>query len=132
MYLPPFTRFQQTFTVTEFRGAATAMMSLENLKAMVRGLLQDIPIDTTWYLERYPDVASAIRSGVFGSAKAHFLAEGYFEGRRPFPIEVDEAWYLRQYPEVANAVRSGVVGSAQQHFDENGYREGRLPRLPAD
>lgn len=61
------------------------------------------------------------------SARQHFLDDGYFEGRLPFPMPVDERWYLEHYPDVAESVRKGVVGSAEQHFAEDGYREGRLP-----
>ena len=61
------------------------------------------------------------------SARQHFIDDGFFEGRRPFPMDVDERWCLQQYPDVAESVRTGVVGSGQQHFVEDGYREGRLP-----
>jgi hypothetical protein len=61
------------------------------------------------------------------SAKQHFMEDGFFEGRLPFPMPVDERWYLEENADVAESVRKGVVGSGQQHFTEDGYREGRLP-----
>jgi hypothetical protein len=64
---------------------------------------------------------------VVQSARQHFLSDGYFEGRRPFPIIVDEKWYLATNPDVADSIRAGIVASAQEHFDKDGYREGRLP-----
>jgi hypothetical protein len=57
----------------------------------------------------------------------HFVHDGYFEGRLPFPIKVDERWYLAQHPDVADSIRQGLVESAQDHFERDGYREGRLP-----
>ncbi len=59
--------------------------------------------------------------------RLHFVNDGYFEGRLPFPIHVDERYYLSQNTGVADYVRKGMLESGQQHFDENGYAEGRLP-----
>ena len=42
--------------------------------------------DETWYLERYPDVANAVREGLIASAQAHFQAHGVNEQRHPSPI----------------------------------------------
>ena len=67
------------------------------------------------------------RNGLVQSARAHFVNDGYFEGRMPFPIHVDERYYLSQNKGVADYVRKGMLESGQQHFDENGYAEGRLP-----
>ena len=39
--------------------------------------------DETWYLKNYPDVAGAVRSGVFRSGLQHYRAFGKAEGRRP-------------------------------------------------
>jgi hypothetical protein len=75
----------------------------------------------------YPDIAEAIVQGIVLSSKSHFINDGYFEGRLPFPIQVDERYYLTQNPGVAEHVRKGDLASGQQHFDENGYQEGRLP-----
>ncbi|MGE0278907.1 MAG: hypothetical protein AB7R40_26235 [Nitrospiraceae bacterium] len=126
-HLPPFERFQEKLTITTLRGVPTGAVPMDDLQRMLRASLRHVVVDERWYLKRYPDVATAIRNRVFASGRAHFVAEGYFEGRRPFAIEVDEKWYLEQNPEVAAAVEAGAFKSAQQHFDENGYREGRLP-----
>jgi hypothetical protein len=94
---------------------------------ILRQIISGIVVAEEWYLEEYPDIAQAIREGKVESAKQHFIDDGFFEGRRPFPMDVDERWYLQQYPDVAESIRTGVVGSGQQHFAEDGYREGRLP-----
>ena len=39
--------------------------------------------DEEWYLKNYPDVAKAVKAGVFPSGLQHFLAFGNAEGRRP-------------------------------------------------
>jgi len=101
--------------------------SYEDILSLIRRLIADAPVDEAWYLESYQDIAEAIGQGIVASAKSHFVNDGYFEGRLPFPIRVDEWYYLSQNPGVAEQVRKGVLASGQQHFDENGYQEGRLP-----
>ncbi|MGE0682356.1 MAG: hypothetical protein AB7P69_15840 [Candidatus Binatia bacterium] len=129
MYIAPYNQFRQLLTIGTSHGKLTATVALEDLQNLIRTFLRSVEVDEAWYRAKYPDVADAIRQGVFPSAKEHFVADGYFEGRWPFPMEIDEAWYMAQHPEVAEAVKNGIVESAQQHFEENGYREGRLPRL---
>lgn len=90
-------------------------------------MIAGIEVDEAWYLQTYEDIAGAIKEGAVQSAKQHFIDDGYFEGRRPFPIKVDERWYLAQNPDVADSIGRGDIGSAQEHFDKDGYREGRLP-----
>jgi hypothetical protein len=99
----------------------------KRLMELTRPLLYAVEFDERWYLQRYPDIAEAIRAGHVKSARRHFIDNGYFEGRQPFPIRVDEQWYLDHNPGVAAFVAQGQLESAQQHFDENGYEEGRLP-----
>ena len=94
---------------------------------MLRQLIIGVEVDEPWYLEHYPDIAEAINLGLVQSPRSHFVHDGYFEGRLPFPIRVDERYYLAQNPGVAEYVRKGVLESGQQHFEENGYTEGRLP-----
>jgi hypothetical protein len=104
-----------------------ATCGYENLVQMLRRLIAGVEVDEKWYVERYPDIGDAIRRGIVSGARSHFVNDGYFEGRMPFPIKVDEAYYLEQNAGVADYVRKGLLASGQQHFDENGYAEGRLP-----
>ena len=127
-YLPPFTAITAFLTFTEVDGEVTVTTTYDNLFDLIRTLLEGIQVDEAWYLSQYPDVADAIRAGAILSATEHFLSNGYFEGRLPFPIEVDEAWYLEQNPDIAASVARGDLASAQQHFHDNCYHEGRLPR----
>ncbi len=126
-YLPPFETIKLFFTMTSFRGKLTATAPFDDVRRMISALLGGVHVDEAWYLDRNPDIAKAIRDGIVKSGKDHFVNDGYFEGRMPYPIKVDEAWYLAQYPEVAEAVRNGLMESAQRHFEEHGYREGRRP-----
>jgi hypothetical protein len=102
-------------------------MSYENFVGILRTMILGIEVNEAWYARTYEDIGNAIRDGVVRSAKQHFVHDGYFEGRLPFPILVDERWYLQENPDVAESIRTGIVESAQDHFNKDGYREGRLP-----
>jgi hypothetical protein len=97
---------------------------------MVKLMLRGVTFDERWYLAAYPDVAEAVKSGVFRSGRQHFIDVGYFEGRRPGQFSVDEKWYVANYPDVAGEIEKGNIKSAQQHFNDHGYDEGRLPGEP--
>ena len=127
-FLPPFEEIKAYLTFAAVKGELTVSASYNQFTSMIRTLLQGVEVDDVWYLGQYPDVADAIRKGTIKSAKDHFLNDGYFEGRLPFPIEVDEAWYLEQNPGVAEYIARGELESAQRHFNDHGYREGRKPR----
>ena len=73
--------------------------------------------DTTWYLTRYPDVASAGIDPVM-----HYLKYGTSEGRDPGP-GFDTLWYLETNPDVAKAGLNPLY-----HFAKSGRTEGRTPR----
>ena len=126
-YLPPFEGLKSYVTFAAIKGDLTVSASYEQFTDLIRILLAGVEVDEAWYFGQYPDVQEAVRSGSVSSAKEHFLSNGYFEGRVPFPIKVDEAWYLEQNPGVAEHIARGDLQSAQQHYDEFGYREGRKP-----
>jgi len=126
-YLPPFDLIRRSVEISTVRGELRVSLSYDDFVGVLRLMISGIQVNEEWYLTEYPDIAQAIRDGKVESARQHFIDDGFFEGRRPFPMDVDERWYLEQYPDVAESVRTGVVGSGQQHFVEDGYREGRLP-----
>jgi hypothetical protein len=126
-YLPPFEILKSYLTLSTVKGELMVSCKYEDLIQMLRKMIIGVEVDEAWYLERYQDIATAIQEGSVASARLHFVNDGYFEGRLPFPIEVDERYYLSQNQGVADYVRKGMLTSGQQHFDENGYEEGRLP-----
>jgi hypothetical protein len=126
-YLPPFELIRRSIEISTVRGELRVNVSYENFVAILRQMIQGIEVDEEWYVRAYEDIGNAVKGGVVGSAKQHFVHDGYFEGRLPFPIKVDERWYLAQHPDVAESIRLGLVESAQDHFERDGYREGRLP-----
>ena len=126
-YLPPFDLIRRSVEISTIRGELRVSVSYEDFIRLLKRMIVGTEVDEEWYLRTYDDIANAIREGAIETAQQHFVEDGYFEGRLPFPIRVDERWYTNQYPDVGDSVRRGVLPSAQAHFDEDGYREGRLP-----
>jgi hypothetical protein len=126
-YLPPFELIRRSIEISTVRGELRVNVSYENFVAILKQMIQGIEVNEAWYARAYEDIGSAVKDGVVRSAKRHFVDDGYFEGRLPFPIMVDESWYLAEYPDVAESIRNGTAESAQDHFEKDGYREGRLP-----
>ncbi len=126
-YLPPFELIRRSIEISTVRGELRVNVSYEDFVKILKTLIQGIEVNEAWYAKTYEDIGGAIKNGVVRSARQHFVDDGYFEGRRPFPIAVDEKWYLTANPDVADSIRHGNVVSAQEHFDKDGYSEGRLP-----
>ena len=82
--------------------------------------------NSDYYLTGNPDVADAVRSGLFVSAQEHYLQFGQYEGRAPNPY-FQPAYYLVNNPDVAAAIQAGVFASAWDHFINHGSAEGRAP-----
>lgn len=126
-YVPPFSLVKPRFAMTASKGKIVASIDYDELRAVIGLLLRGVEVDEVWYLATYPDIAEAITAGLVPNAKAHFVENGYFEGRLPFPLEVDEEWYCGVYPDIGAAIDRGEFKSAASHFREFGYPEGRLP-----
>jgi hypothetical protein len=126
-YLPPFELLRRTVEISTHRGELRVGLAYDDFVKLIRLLISGIEMDEAWYLSQNQDVAAAVQEGTIASARDHFVNEGYFEGRLPFPLVVDEEWYLATYPDVADGVGKGIIASAEQHFRYDGHREGRLP-----
>jgi hypothetical protein len=126
-YLSPFKAVRRRLNISGTNEKERVTMSYAEFEALIRLLLRAVKFDDDWYLKQYPDVEEAVRKGTYKSAQHHFIAEGYFEGRRPCEMEIDESWYLKSNPDVAAGIRTGRIPSAKEHFSEHGYVEGRLP-----
>lgn len=126
-YVAPFGFLKQRFKINAVEDIDRVNLSYRDFLEILRSLLRGVAVDEDWYLREYPDVEEAIRSGVFKSARHHFIENGYLEGRKPAYCTVDEDWYLAQYPDVSSAIEANAVLSADEHFHASGYDEGRLP-----
>jgi hypothetical protein len=126
-YLPPFESIRRAIEISTVRGELRINISYENFIAILRTMISGVEVDEAWYARAYEDIGNAISQGKVRSAQQHFVDDGYFEGRLPFPMQIDERYYLSENPDVAESIRKGEVDSAQDHFTKDGYREGRLP-----
>lgn len=126
-YLAPFDVVKRSFEISTAKGQLIATAPYETLISVIKLLLSGVNVNEEWYCAQYPDVAKAVADGIIKSPKQHFIDNGYFEGRLPFPISVDDKWYLKQYSDVAESIKKGAEPSSQTHFLRDGYKEGRLP-----
>lgn len=84
-------------------------------------------LDEEECMRRNPDVALAIRQGLWASAQDHYVMSGYFEGRTGTGTIVSESWYLKTNPDVSRAVKEGEWKSAEDHYFRQGMFEWRVP-----
>jgi len=125
--IPAFELLKQKLSIVTVNGQLKVNNTYDEFLDIIRLILRSVPVDETWYLAEYPDIAEAVAAGEVKSARHHFIDSGYFEGRLPSALVVDEAWYLSEYPDVAEGIERGEIQSARQHFLEHGYEEGRSP-----
>lgn len=109
------------------KGPVQVSVPLTVLKLFIRSALAGAPFDEEFYLRRNPDIEIAWKAGQIADLRQHFIENGYFEGRKAWPIEVDEKWYVGRYKDVALALKDGQVDSAQRHYENAGESEWRAP-----
>jgi hypothetical protein len=133
MHILPFQIIHRAFEPAPDEQDSPQMMTA---RVVVRCLLQQVvasmPFDEEGYLASNPDVATAIRRGEVASAREHYIADGYFEGREGAVETFDEAWYLKRYPDVAHGVKSGQWMSGRHHYRIEGIFEWRSPNQSAE
>lgn len=82
-------------------------------------------VQEDFYLAQNPDVAAAVKAGIFTSGAEHFARYGHLEGRTA-SVLFDTDAYLAQNLDVAAAVQAGRT-MAYDHFVTFGWKEGRNP-----
>src|ERR1700676_2151530 len=70
-----------------------AAISLPILREIIMFSVSKLPFDEEFYLSSYEDIREAHRSGDVSDLRAHFIEEGYFEGRFGTKPSVDEDFY---------------------------------------
>lgn len=126
--------------LTVFRRLALVPKTADNnnvtvTKTVVRDLLKMAladRFDEAWYLERYPDVAEALRKGVIQSGFDHYASAGVYEGRVPYAFPIDELDYLNRHRDVARSLTQGPYKTAAEHFYAVGFVEGRGFQIKPD
>jgi hypothetical protein len=100
-------------------------VSTKYLKRLIAKIVSQVHVDDSWYLKNYPDVRGAVMGHDVESARAHFLATGYFEGRLPGNLPFDSDWYYQKYKDIAAVFKRDDIDGLMQHYLSSGYFEGR-------
>ncbi len=126
LYLPPFKHILTLLGLNDV-DLRTEKVSVyaKALLLLLAEVLRYVEVDESWYLERYPDVRAAVLSGDTTSARFHFAAAGYREGRLPRELPFDAAYYFDQYKDLANTFGRSDVAALRHHYETNGFFEGR-------
>lgn len=94
---------------SQLRGRAAAPLDRPGIPLPLPGAEQEaqdeagsLGFDAAWYAGNYPDVVAAVKAGACPSLLAHYLADGWKEGRLPFDparsypnrtASVPDAWF---------------------------------------
>lgn len=128
-YFPPrCSVFSRSLRGVLSSGKPTHEVSTELVRYLFALCVASSEFDEDDYLERYPDVVDAIAKGQVASAAAHFIVQGFQEGRS-YTLRCNEAEYLEGNSDIAHAHEGGTILDVRKHFEENGYTEGRFGSL---
>lgn len=84
--LLPYCSVLSRLTSVSSDGGIVFQIAEKDFKAIIRSFLHLVPFDEIEYLRYSSDLAAAMAQGKYrASALTHFVDNGYFEGRRPFP-----------------------------------------------
>jgi hypothetical protein len=128
-YLPHIDMFLRALRINKERLGSKTKIAIDAklLRHLLQALAEAAPFSDEFYLRNNPDVAEAHAAGQIESLHAHFVEQGYFEGRSGAAPLVNEAFYTSAYADVAEAVRRGDVASGTEHYLRSGAAEGRMP-----
>ncbi|WP_181441963.1 glycosyltransferase family 2 protein [Swingsia samuiensis] len=87
--------------------------------------------DPVWYLEKYPDVAVAIKEGRFLNPLHHYLTNSTPTAYDPNQW-FSEQFYAQTYPDIASTVENGGFRNGYEHFIRFGVHEFRAPHSDVD
>lgn len=82
--------------------------------------------DPVWYLQRYPEVQSAIDAGRYSNALHHYFMNDAPRQYDPLPF-FSETYYLEHSPDILPTLDAGKFRNGYEHFVCFGAHEGRVP-----
>jgi hypothetical protein len=128
-YLPHIDLLLQALRINRERLNSRSKVAIDArlLRGLIQAIVARIPFSEEFYLQAYPDIAEAQRTGGIPDPHQHFVEVGFFEGRFGTPPPVDEGFYTSYYKDVGQAVARGDIASAGEHYLRQGAAEGRLP-----
>lgn len=128
-YLPHIDIFLRSLRINRERLSSKSKIAVDAklLRHLLQSLAEAAPFSAEFYMRNNPDIAEAHASGQITDLRAHFVEQGYFEGRSGAGPAVNEDYYSAAYPDVAEAVKRGDVASGGEHYLRSGAAEGRIP-----
>ena len=94
------------------------------LDFLLREFARLLPFDADFYASSYPDLAGARRRGELADLHAHFVANGYREGRLPYALPFDPDHY-GSHVDLAGLRGDGGKAALVAHYQSAGRFEGR-------
>lgn len=88
----------------------------------------DVMFNEGFYLNKYPDVAKAVKNKQFENGYHHYKLFGQKEGRQPvppIPSNFVEGEYLELNPDVVKAIKNKQFVSGAHHYMIYGWKENR-------
>ena len=84
--LPPFAKLERALQHALRCDPAIGAFTQDELKEILRPIVQAAAFDEAFYTNFYEDIGDFVKKGLLASGRAHFLSDGYFEGRFPAPL----------------------------------------------
>ncbi len=129
MYVPPYEYLLRQ--IGQERGrideADSVQIPLKFFKLLIQNAIAAEHFDEDLYLRTYLDVNTAIEDKGFDSAAQHYLAVGYFEGRRNPTATFDEQWYINNYSNIFEEITENSLAGALDHYLTIGMQDGYAP-----
>ena len=99
-----------------------------NIKSKYEYKGDDVMFNEGFYLNKYPDVAKAVKNKQFENGYHHYIQCGKKEGRQPvppIPSNFVEGEYLELNPDVIKAIKNKQFVSGAHHYMIYGWKENR-------
>ncbi len=136
-YLPRHAEIVRGFGLApDFGSFETVRVDRRFLEFFIEEYARLIPFDAGFYARCYADLAEAASRGTVPDLHAHFVANGFREGRLPGPPRFDPVYYLESNPDLVGLHESGGAPALLAHYLRHGRAEGRfghpLERMDAE
>ncbi len=84
--LPPFAKLKRALDKASRRDPTIEGFTQDELKEILRPIIQTAAFDEAFYTSFYEDIGDFVQKGLLASGRAHYVSDGYFEGRFPAPL----------------------------------------------
>lgn len=125
-HLVSFDRLKEILDLRGFEnGHESVVVNREGFEWLLRQYVASFPVDPEWYCEANNDVEQAVAADQIKDPAAHFVTQGYVEGRSYCPADFDEATYLKNNLDLQESHADGTLTDLKAHYVQYGFAEGR-------